>query len=127
MVIPSEYEKHSGEVFNPRSAMNAIDDANNTINAFMEDMRSGRRPKVDLKRIAEATDILGLYAGYPSEAADMEGYIKSDIAISYQEIARILSPWTAEMNSLIQARLNASQPKDSFKRNDVSPEDDIPF
>ncbi|TXR51411.1 hypothetical protein [Reinekea thalattae] len=105
MVIPSEYEKYSGEVFDPIDALDEIEKANAHINKFIEDMRSGNNPETNLDSLSLATDVLGLYAGYPSEAANMEGYIKSELAVSYIEVADLLIEWSAKMNALIKSRL----------------------
>jgi len=129
MVIPSEYEEYSGEIFDPKDAMDKIEQANFVIYSFINDMKEGRRPEADLDSIASATDVLGLYAGYPLEAANMEGYIKSDLAVSYKEVAGILSKWSSEMNALIQARVNYTDgnTKKSSNGNDAKPNNDVPF
>lgn len=130
MVIPSSIEEHLGQVWDPKNAKDEIGNVNNVIDEFIESMRQGRVPKSGIDQIAEATDILGLYAGYPGEAADFEGYIKSDIAVSYQEVAGILQGFAAEMNVLIETRLKYSQPQDTITEQEINESnrtDDIPF
>ncbi len=122
MTIPSEFEKYSGGIFDPADALDEIEKANAQINKFIDDMKVGRNPQLDLDSIAAATDLLGLYAGYPSEAANMEGYIKSDMAVSYKEIASMLEGWSIEINALIDARIKH---RAKSQKNDSS--SDVPF
>jgi hypothetical protein len=108
MSYPSEYEIFSGETFNPLDGEKEIDQANCVINSFVNDMESGRVPSAIMSDLVKATYILGLYAGYPLEAAHMEEYIKKDTdkAVSYNEIAKNIKLWSTEMNSLINKRID---------------------
>ena len=122
MTIPSEYEKFSGEVFDPIDALDEIEKANHHLDEFIDDMRSGRNPEATLDSLASATDKLGLYAGYPIEASNMESYLKSDQSVSYREAAEIISEWLKVINALIEARIKYRE-KAKAERSDS----DVPF
>ena len=107
MLIPSETEKHLGETWDPKDGLIKINEANKVILSFISSMSENQVPNVGIQEIINATDVLGLYAGYPSEAASMEGYIKTDVVLSYREVASILEGFSDNMNSLIKQRLNS--------------------
>jgi len=95
-------------------------------------MDANRIPNSNIKEVISATDTIGLYAGYPKEACDMETYIKSENTHSYREIAAILKGFVDEMNELIVKRLEFSQLQNS-KQETISGKEanlenhDVPF
>lgn len=136
MVFPSEVEKHFGEVFDPRQYQQEIADANRVLKGFLDDMDANRVPIATLKEVRMAAGAIGLYAGYPLEACNMETFLDSEQAgSSYRKTASILKNFVGEMNALIQARMKAAQAAEDFIANSDNPmatsrmvnEDDIPF
>lgn len=105
MVIPSEIERHQGEVWDPKDGLLEIEYSNKVIQSFISDMNGKKVPSITIAEIVKATDILGLYAGYPSEAASMESYIKTDEVLSYREVMLVLEGFSFNMNALIDKRL----------------------
>lgn len=136
MVFPSEVEKHFGEVFDPRKYQQEIADANRVLKDFLDDMDANRVPIATLKEVRMAAGTIGLYAGYPRDAGNMESFLDSEQAgSSYRKTASILKDFVGEMNALIQARMKAAQAVEDFIANSdnhtatsrIVNEDDIPF
>ena len=136
MVFPSEYEEYAGQVLDPRLYQQEIADANRVLESFLEDMNDNRLPIATLKEIRIAAGTIGLYAGYPLDACNMETFLDSEQAgSSYRKTASILKDFVEEMNALIQARMKAAQAAEYLVANSANPtvtartvnEDDIPF
>lgn len=136
MVFPSEFEEHTGQVFDPLLHQQEITDANQVLEGFLKDMDENRLPIATLQEVRMAAGTIGLYAGYPVDACNMESFLDSDLAgSSYRETALILKKFVIYMNVLIQTRMTLSQAAKDFVENSNSPivasrvvnDDDIPF
>jgi hypothetical protein len=128
MVIPSEIEQHLGEVWDPAEGKQEIELADGVIQTFISEMNANQIPSVTIEEIVKATDVLGLYAGYPIEAMDMESYIKTDEVLSFREVASILEVFSDNMNSLINQRIAADRNNSSEKPENVTAEfSNVPF
>ena len=121
MVFPSEYEEYDGQVFDPRQHQQEIADANRVLNGFLEDMDANRVPVATLKEVRIAAGTIGLYAGYPLEACNMETFLDSKQAgSSYRKTASILKDFVGEMDVLIQARMKTAQAAEAPIPNSAS-------
>ena len=104
MDIPSPYEEHTGEIADPASHVAEIEHANSILYGFLSDMTANRAPTSTLQAIRDASSTLGLFAGYPTEAAYMEDFLWSPQGASYRMIATFLRGFVEEMNGLIDVR-----------------------
>ena len=136
MVFPSENEEYTGQVFDPRQYQQEIAGANRVLKGFLDDMDANRVPIATLKEVRIAACTIGLYAGYPLDACNIETFLDSEEAgSSYRKTASILKGFVGEMNALIQARLKAAEAAEAHVPNPNIPtvtsrtvnEDDIPF
>jgi hypothetical protein len=117
MYIPSEYEKHSGEIADPTGNETEIGLANGVIRDFLADMGSGRVPTTRLESVRDAFDLLHKYAGYPPEHFAMDSFLCASEGISYRKIAKLLPGCVSELNRLIELRYQESRERT----------DDVPF
>jgi hypothetical protein len=138
MVIPSPIEEHLGQVWDPRQHQEEIEESNRVLRQFIEDMDAGRVPDATMGHIRTAAASLGEFAGYPSEACNMESFLDSaEASSSYRTTVSILKVFVDEMNTLILARMNHSKLAASEAPNSVSgnttsrhtsiSDDDMPF
>jgi hypothetical protein len=137
MVFPSPFEEHIGQVWDPRPNQNQIAEAKNTLHQFLSDMDASRVPIATLTQVNAAVEVLGKFAGYPSEAHHMEMFLESKEAASYRTTATVLKGFAEEMEVLILARVEAAQmaerlgttsgrPAEHSGKHPIS-EDELPF
>jgi hypothetical protein len=123
MVIPSPYEEHTGEVRSPVGCEVEIQQATDTLNAFVADFQTGRIPAVSLDQLSSAADLLWTYAGCPSEDVWGVMFFESpEAAASYRGVANAMPHFVDKMSALIEAR-RITVLGDGFAMND----DDVPF
>ena len=130
-VFPSEYEEYSEELWYPTHHEEEIQNANRVLRDFVSEMEANRVPKATLDDIKAATDTLGIYAGYPADAAYMEEFFSLRMAASYRTTASVVKRFSADMNQLIEARRAesarlAAASKAGPRRRTIT-DDDVPF
>ena len=128
-ILPTELEKHLGEVWDPRGHEEQLASANAVLVSFVDDMSTGQLPVQTLKEVQEAAGVLGHYAGYPQEAHETEMFLESSLASSsFKTVAAVLPSFLEEMNDRIKKRgailtakerVNHSDPKQRIDDSDV--------
>ena len=131
MPLPSEYEEYIGEIFDPSLHLREIDQANTILVEFVSALSQNKAPVATLSDIGAAVSTLGKYAGYSTEAHQMELFLESTLAANYRTTSKVLQGFIRTINQEINERLELSAKKESLKSVELQksrvPDEDIPF
>ena len=131
MPLPSEYEEYLGETFDPTPHLAEIEQANTVLANFVSALAQNRVPAATLSDIETAVWTLGKYAGYSTEAHQMEMFLESKLAANYRTTSNVLQRFIQIINQEIRERLEISaKQKNSKSAQPTAPsiqDKDIPF
>ena len=131
MPLPSEYEEYSGEIFDPTLHLTEIEQANAVLANFVSAMAQNRVPAATLSDIETAVCTLGKYAGYSTEALQVEMFLGSKLAANYRTTSNVLQGFIQTINEEISERLEISaKQRHSKLAQRTTPsvsDDDLPF
>lgn len=106
MVLPSSYERYSGEVADPTDHAAEIAEATQLLTGFVIDMEANGVPASTPSQLQMGSDVLWLYAGCPERDGYMSLFLSMpEAAASYRATASLIADFVARMGSLISARL----------------------
>ena len=113
-ILPTAWEEHIGEVWDPRGHEEELVAANALLLDFVKAMSTGMMHAHTLKDVQDAFGTLGHFAGYPREAHETEMYLESALAASsYKSVSQILPSCMEDMNSRIKKRFSMLSSRES--------------